>query len=438
MDSENSMRGGVARAIALVLVGSGSIPGAWAQSAEDPFIKDAVAGFNARTYFFDATDNSKPPASTEREAWALGGKLFARSGYWNKTVQLGASYYASVPLYAPADKDGTQLLAPGQHTISVLGELYLRLKYENNALTAGRQEIDMGYKLATGVRGNRGDTTYVARFDNRMVPVTYEAVLFGGKYDDSLNYYAGWVDRAKLRNSNDFVAVGTAIGAAGSDSPMWMGGLQFAPIKDLWLQGWYHHVNDVIRIGYLDADYVYRLSKTSYLRVAGQYTDQRSDGSNALTGSAFSTSNAQAYGEFGMDWLTFYGVYTRTGSGADIRLPFSNGPIYTAQLIRSFVHAHESGWQLGLGTNLETWASGVTAFFDVTSGKNAINPTTGAPLSDETEYDLGAIWTFKQKGSYVDGLRTRVRYGWVTDQTSAGEKKSTDFRIDINLPISFL
>jgi hypothetical protein len=209
-------------------------------------------------------------------------------------------------------------------------------------------------------------------------------------------------------------------------------------MKDVWVQGWFHVVSDVMRIGYLDADYVLHLSKASYLRLGGQYTDQRSDGSNALTGKPFSTSNAQAYGEYGMDWLTFYGAYSRTGSGADLRLPFTSGPIYTQQVTRTFIRAHESAWQLGVGADLGAWAPGVTTFLDVTSGKDAVNAGTGAKLANELEYDLGAMWTLKQKGSYLDGLRSRVRYGWVTDQTKVGDKKSTDLRIDINLPINLL
>ena len=430
----------IARVSALLTVGLASTFGVLAQetASADPFIKDAVVGFNARTFYMNVEDNSKPPARTQKEAWALGGKLFGRTGYWKDALQFGASYYLSAPLYAPDDKDGTLLLAPGQDTISVLGELYARLKHENNALTLGRQEIDMGYKRAGGVRSNRSDATYVGRFDNRMVPVTYEAALLGGRLDESLNYYAAWVNKAKPRNSEDFSHVGSVIGAAGSDSAMWMGGLQFAPMKDFWVQGWYHQVSDVIRIGFLDADYVVRLSKGSYLRLAGQYADQRSDGSNSLTGKPFSTSNAQAYGEYGIDWLTLYGAYSRTGSGADIRLPFSSGPIYTQQVTRTFVRAHESVWQLGIGADLGTWATGLTAYFDVTSGKDAINPSSGAKLADEIEYDLGVVWTVKQKGSYLDGLRTRIRSGWVTDQTSVGDKKSTDLRIDVNLPINLL
>ena len=54
------------------------------------------------------------------------------------------------------------------------------------------------------------------------------------------------------------------------------------------------------------------------------------------------------------------------------------------------------------------------------------------------EYDVGAVWTFRQKGSFFDGMRSRVRYGWVYDRESTGNQKATDFRIDINLPIKFL
>lgn len=404
--------------------------------ASSPFIRDAAAGFNARTFYMDSEDRSKPPATTLKEAWAIGGKLFGRTGYWRDTLQFGASYYLSLPLYAPDDRDGTQLLAPGQESISVLGELYVRLKLDDTRLTVGRQEIDMGYKRPSGVRSNRSDMTYVGRLDNRMVPVTYQAVLLGGQHGDALNYHAGWIDKAKARNAEDFSAMGSAIGATGADSDMWMGGIQFAPVKDFWVQGWYHQVSDVIRIGFIDADYVARLSNTSHLRLAGQYTDQRSDGSDALTGTAFSTRNSQLYGEYGTGWLTFYGAWSRTGSGADMRFPFSSGPIYTQQVVRNFARANESAFQLGIGTNLGAWTPGLTAYIDVTSGRDAINAGSGAALADETEVNLGAVWTLTQKGSALDGMRSRIRYAQVTDETSVGDKKSTDFRIDINLPIN--
>jgi len=406
--------------------------------ASDPFIKDASAGFAARTFFMDSVDNSSAPAQTIKEAWAIGGRLFGRTGYWNKTLQFGATYYLSAPLYAPADKDGTLLLGPGQSTISTLGELFARLKFGDHQLTLGRQEIDMSAPRAAGVRANRSDGTYVGRQDNRMLPVSYEAALLGGRFGDSLRYHAGWIDKAKPRNAEDFTPVGSVVGATGSGSEMWMAGLQSAPVQDLWLQGWYHYVKDVIRIGFLDADYVMRLPGDSRLRLAGQYTDQRSHGTNALTGSAFSTHNAQLYGEYGSGWITLYGVWSRTGTGASLRTPFSSGPIYTAQIVRSFVNAGEKALQLGVSADLAAWAPGVTAYFDATSGTGAVNASSGLPLRDEVEYNTGVVWTLRQKGSLLDGLRSRARLGWVHDETADGQNRSTDFRIDLNLPINFL
>ena len=92
-------------------------------AASHPFVEEAVAGFDARSYYLNSEDNAKPPASTRKATWAIGGKLQGRTGYLADTLQLGASYYLSLPLHAPEDQDGTLLLAPGQEATSVLGEL---------------------------------------------------------------------------------------------------------------------------------------------------------------------------------------------------------------------------------------------------------------------------------------------------------------------------
>ena len=402
----------------------------------DAFARDATAGLNARSFYMDVEDRSRPGPTTQKQAWALGGKLWALSGWWRDMLQLGASYYLSAPLHAPADKDGTGLLAPGQDTISVLGEAFARLKLGPAKLTAGRQEIDMAYPRAAGVRANRSDVTYVGRQDNRMVPITYEAVLLDGRMDKRLNYYLGWIDKAKPRNLSEFQPVGTVFGAKGSDADMWFGGVQFSPANEVWLQGWVHGVPDVIRIGWIDADAVLRLAESRHLRIAGQVSDQRSDGAALLTGSAFSTRNAQAYAEAGLGNWTLYGALSRTGSGANLSNPLSSGPIYTQQLVRAFVRAHESAWQLGAAIDFSLWAPGVSAFVDATRGTGAIDPATGIRLADETELDIGALWVYRASGSWFDGLRSRIRWATVTDSNAAGDRRSTDLRIDFNLPFS--
>lgn len=144
--------------------------------AEDPFFKDAKVGYHFRTFFMDKEN----PNGSINEAWAAGGWLHGRTGFWRDTLQLGATYYFSLPVYAPDDKGGTQLLTPDQGSISVLGELYARLRYEKQTLTLYRQEINMGYPRPAGARSNRSDLSYVGKLDNRMVPVTYQAALLGG------------------------------------------------------------------------------------------------------------------------------------------------------------------------------------------------------------------------------------------------------------------
>ena len=407
-------------------------------SGAEALLDGAKAGFDARTFYMNVEDKSDPPTVARREAWAIGGKLYGRTGWWADTLQFGASYYLSAPLYGPDDKDGTLLLEPGQNTISTLGELFARLKFGEAGLTAGRQEIELSPVRPEGTRANRGDGTFVGKQDNRMVPVTYEAVLGSAKVAQAWDFHLGWVNRVKPRNLSEFQSVGSAVGAATSDADMWFGGAQFALTKDFLLQGWYYQVPDVIRIGWLDGDYVWRLDGSSHLRFAAQYADQRSDGSNLLTGQSFSTSTAQAYAEYGAGMLTLYGAYSRTDSGAALRLPFSSGPIYTNQIMRTFVRANESAWQLGAGFNLAQWMPGLSAYADVTRGSDAINSSNGAALADATEYDLGVLWVYREKGSWIDGLRSRVRYAWTIDATAVGDQRSKDLRIDLNLPISLL
>lgn len=53
---------------------------------------------------------------------------------------MSATLYTSQPLFAPVDRDGTKLLAPGQDGYTVLGQLFGRIKlYERNEFRFFRQ-----------------------------------------------------------------------------------------------------------------------------------------------------------------------------------------------------------------------------------------------------------------------------------------------------------
>ena len=120
-----------------------------------PFFRDTSLGLHVRTYYF----NSRSTGDTVSEAWAGGGWLAYESGWLADTLQLGTTLYTSQPLYAPDDRDGTQLLKPGQEGYDTVGLAYGRLRALDHTLTLGRQEINQPY-----VNGDH----------SRMTPNTFE------------------------------------------------------------------------------------------------------------------------------------------------------------------------------------------------------------------------------------------------------------------------
>ena len=91
-----------------------------ALQSQPPFLRDTELLFQFRTYYL-LRDNAD---GSENEAWAAGGWLRYRSGWLLDCSRSARPLYTSRPLYAPSDKDGTLLLAPGQEPYAVLGEAY--------------------------------------------------------------------------------------------------------------------------------------------------------------------------------------------------------------------------------------------------------------------------------------------------------------------------
>jgi hypothetical protein len=189
--------------------------------AADPFVDDAKAGAQLRSLYF----NRDLPTAVQ-ESWALGGWLWGRTGYWRDFLAFGGTLYASLPLYAPEDRDGTLSLKPGQDGYAVLGEAYARLKLQDQLLTLYRQRIGENPQKAQGVRGIQTDMNYLGSRDIRMTPLTYEAAMLGGPLGAGLRYQAGYVSKVKDINADKFVSMSRLAGVTTKDTGMWTGGLQ--------------------------------------------------------------------------------------------------------------------------------------------------------------------------------------------------------------------
>src|SRR5256884_1495410 len=135
----------------------------WRLESRRQALKDTKFEFNLRSYYFDRSDFNR----SEKQAWAIGGWLGVKTGYFLDHVAFGATVYTSNPIYAPDDRDGTLLLAPGQNGYTVFGEWYAELRIIK----------DLG--ITVGAKGY--DTPFINRNDTRMTPNTFEAIVLQGR-----------------------------------------------------------------------------------------------------------------------------------------------------------------------------------------------------------------------------------------------------------------
>ena len=135
----------------------------WQLEKRRQALKDTKFELNLRSFYFDRSDFN----GSEKQAWAIGGWLGVKTGYFLDHVAFGATVYTSNPIYAPDDRDGTLLLAPGQNGYTVLGEFYAELRIVK----------DVG--ITVGAKGY--DTPFINRNDTRMTPNTFEAIVLQGR-----------------------------------------------------------------------------------------------------------------------------------------------------------------------------------------------------------------------------------------------------------------
>jgi hypothetical protein len=388
-----------------------------------PFFRDTKLDLNVRSYYLyrDKFDDTK------NEAWALGGALSYRSGWFLDHFGIGATLYTSQPLHAPDDRDGTLLLKPGQNGYTALGQLYGKVKIvDENFINIYKSEYN---------------TPYINKNDNRMTPNTFEAYTFtgtaGGK-DGSpkFNYGAGYFDKIKPRNSDNFISMSEAAGAHVTRGVYAAGANVSFPAPAFSIGAIDYYSEDIINIGYTEAKYILPLTARLGLLFSAQFTDQRSVGDDLLKGSYFQTNQAGLMTgmSYGGGIITL--AYTTDAKGADLQNPWSSFPGYTSVQVQDFNRAGEDAFMVKgsydfSGVGLE----GVTAYALWVHGWNAVNPSTKASVYQQDEYDGDLQW--RPKSGALKGFWFRTRYAHV-EQRGVGDASLDDFRIIVNYDLSVL
>jgi outer membrane porin, OprD family len=377
-------------------------------------LRDTTFNVQLRSFYLDRENFD----TSESQAWTLGGSAGFKTGYFGDVVALGSTVFTSQRLYGPHDKDGTQLLETGQKEYTVIGELYGQFRLTDQIVaTAGLHEID---------------TPFINTHDSLMTPNTFQLYAVqgtAGSTDEmNLRFGAGYVEKIKPRNSDDFQSMSLAAGApAGVDRGVYVAGANF---KDAGLSigAIDYYSDDIINIFYSETKFSLPIVDRLSLRFGAQYTDQRSTGDNLLTGKPFSTDQYGLKVELalGPALLTTARTITATGtlthdSGTDIRSPWGGYPGYTAVQIENFYRAGEDATLLRAAYNFPP-VTGLSIYGLWVKGST---PQVANQYA-QTEYDLNLKWIAASRT--LKGLTLLARYGHVA-QGGPSDQHENELRL---------
>jgi len=345
---------------------------------------------HVRTYYLEAENTS----GVQSAAWAIGGWAGLRSPWLGDLFQFGVVGYTSQKLYGPDDKDGTSLLAPGQESITVLGEAFGAVRILGQTITAYRQLI------------NR---PFINWQDTRMLPNTFEAYTLTGS-EGEVSYTGGYVTKIKKRNSDTFVWMSNAAGGTGNQEGAIYAGATWNFAKDGYVRIDNVYSTDVLNVFYVDVKYPIKFDDKTSLTLGAQYYPQQSVGDEQI--GSFSTYGVglQAAVTHGPVGAQLY--YTQTGRGGETQSPFGDHPSYLNINVFSFNNAGERAFGIGGYVDFtDLGAPGLRASAIYAAGYDSINSQTGTKLGNQDETDVRVDYAFP-KSSLLEGLVATFRYAW--------------------------
>lgn len=370
----------------------------WIRDRRQAAVEDTLARVHFRTYYFDRDAGD----GLRSQAWAAGGWAGLKTGYFLDRVSFGITGYTSQRVMGDEDRDGTLLLAPGQESYAVVGELFVDLRLTGDLnVYLGRKEFD---------------TPYINRDDSRMTPNTFEAAVLQGRWElggeaGLVKYGGGYFDQIKERNADVFVPMSVGAGAEVSRG-VWTAGALYQ--RGGFSAGLFeYYSDDIINIVYGEAKYEFESAGGWKPRMAVQFSDQRSMGDDLLRGEGFSAWQAGLRVEASCGGALFTAACTHVGDGDDLSSPWGGYPGYTRAQILNFGRGGEGALLLRAGYQW-TALDGVSVSGTLVRGIRA-----GDAQVRSDEYGLDAQWSPSR--GLLKGLRVRARYAHVPQAGGSGE-----------------
>jgi hypothetical protein len=381
-------------------------PAGWrlAQHSTEPFFRDSIFSLEPRFYYRYLHDGNGVS-----EAFAAGGALMLTSGWWRDTLQLGIGGYTTQPLATGRDPGATGLLRPDGDGLSVLGQLWGKLRVGVATATLFRQEIELPF-----INGD----------DTRMIPNMFEAYRLDIKPSDVFRLGFAYVTREKTKTSAEFRPMSEVAGVPGVDRGTSVVGFLLGA-KDATYIGAVDELTwDLLNIAYVEASKTWRLSNGFELRGELQFIDQQSVGHELLGSFATQLYGASLIASYRSALLTV--AFTSTADGSEILRPFGGVPAFNSLMISDFDGAGENSWGAGLSYDFaRIGLTGVKAFANYAHGELPAN---------QHEDEIDGTIDYRIDRGPLKNFWLRLRYA---RNAPSNQAATEDFRIILNYTFVF-
>lgn len=389
------------------------------------FIRDSSLQLDSRTYWFDEDDFGYDTP----EAFTTGGSISFESGYLADVFQLRSVLYTTQPLYANSDAGQSLNLSWDGDQITTLGQLNGRIRFAGQQVTVGRQLVR---------------TPYVNPYDSRMIPITFEGIVWvpdDQGPDQTVDYIVSYLTDYKPRNKASFISFSEGLGVP-QDEGMLITGASYHK-NGFNIGGSNYWIEDTLNTAYGEIDYLLPFGEGNggrgpQLRVGANILDQRTVGASMIAGAPYETYEASARFVASYRGVVFEGAVSTVGNEADVQKPFGYSPSYTAMLVTNFRQAGVDAYLLSLSYDFARLGlEGVKFKAAFGKGWGIENPVTNGDFSNQQELDLRFV--YEPPRGALQGLRVEVEYiDWTVFDDALPSDDLTQFRTIVNYTVPLL
>lgn len=353
----------------------------------------------------------RKPGGIEQEAFATGGAFEIQSGWWNETLQFGLAGYTSQELHGPTGRGGTGLLTGDQDSISVLGELWARAKFDAFTLQAGRSDINL---------------PYLNRNDSRMIPQTFEFAGLRYAPRKGLRLGVGHFSQVKQRDSDEFIPMSEAAGIMGPSRGVTTAALHWDASESLDLAVFNHYGWDTYNTFYTELQWHGPgLRLPVDWKVGFQFTDQHSVGDELLGEVDTQQYGAKFAAQYKRALITLAVTKTSNHGSAGVRNDWGGSPSYLSSMISDFDRPGELAGRLTVQTDLSPLVPGLSTAVSMGAGDTDHGP------DQRRQEELNLTLDYKPPG--VENLWLRVRGAW----NDRDGDQTEDYRAILNYERTF-